>query len=141
MENTDAIKSHHDLLVWKASMDFVVDIYHATATFPRTEQFALANQIQRAAVSIPSNIAEGHARQSTSDYLHFLSIAQGSLAEVDTQLELAIRLGYLDQGAFDSLQQSATAIGRMLTNLQQSLRKRLAASKPARRPQSPTPNP
>lgn len=129
MESNRDIKSHRDLQVWKASMDFAVAIYRASMAFPQTERFALANQMQRAAVSIPSNIAEGHARQSTADFLHFLSIAKGSLAEIETQLELSSRLGYIEPAPLQEVLQQATSIGRMLSALQQRLRARLATSK------------
>ncbi|MFP5404572.1 MAG: four helix bundle protein, partial [Gammaproteobacteria bacterium] len=87
--------SYRDLSVWQLAMQLTEAIYAATRTFPQSELYALANQLQRAAVSIPSNIAEGHARNTTRDYLRFVSIAMGSLAEVETQLELATRLNYL----------------------------------------------
>ncbi|MBQ7189614.1 MAG: four helix bundle protein [Kiritimatiellae bacterium] len=76
-------------------MELAQKIYHLTATFPSCEQYALADQLRRAAVSVPSNIAEGAQRQSARDFRHFLAIASGSLSEIDTQLELAVRLGYV----------------------------------------------
>ena len=85
---------HHysDLIVWQKAMDLVVHVYEVTESFPQREVFGLTNQVRRAAVSIPSNIAEGQGRGTTKDFLHFLAIARGSLQEVETQLLLAYRL-------------------------------------------------
>lgn len=88
--------THKDLDVWKISMDFVVDIYKLTRSFPKDEKYGLTSQLRRAAVSIPSNIAEGAGRKGGKEYIQFLYIALGSLAELDTQLILAERLGYGD---------------------------------------------
>ena len=85
-------RAHKDLRVWQSAITLVEDVYRLTSTFPRDEQFGLTSQMRRAAVSVPSNIAEGSARQSTKELLHFLSMAAGSLAELDTQLEIALRL-------------------------------------------------
>ena len=89
-----AIKSFRDLRVWQAAMDLVVDVYRLTQRFPRQEEYGLTGQMHRAAVSIPSNIAEGHAREHRKEYLHHLSIAHSSLAELQTQVEIATRLDY-----------------------------------------------
>ena len=93
--NNKQLKSHRDLRVWQASMDFVVDIYSLTRSFPNEERFGLVSQMRRCAVSIPSKIAEGYSRRSRRDYLRFLRIAHGSAAELDTQLDIANRLGYI----------------------------------------------
>ena len=85
---------HRQLQIWQKGMEVAQKIYHLVATFPSDEQYALADQLRRAAVSVPSNIAEGAQRQSARDFRHFLAIASGSLAEIDTQLELAFQLGY-----------------------------------------------
>lgn len=90
-----AIKSYRELEVWQLSMDLVEDLYKVLKAFPREELYGLSDQIRRAAVSIPSNIAEGFGRDSNADFAYFISIAKGSLFEVSTQLELAARLGYL----------------------------------------------
>ncbi len=90
-----AIESFRDLRVWQAGMLLVEDVYHLTQDFPVNEKFGLVSQMRRAAVSIPSNIAEGHVRESTKEYLQHLSIAQASLAELQTQLEIAGRLSFL----------------------------------------------
>ena len=97
MENGESSKRPHERLdVWRDSMNLVETIYRLTGTFPHDERFGLTSQLCRAAVSIPSNIAEGAARRSTPEYLHFLSIARGSLSEASTQLQIARRLGYID---------------------------------------------
>ena len=88
-------RKHHDLNVWQEAMELTREIYMATAQFPREEVYALTNQMRRAVVSIPSNIAEGAARTSTKEFLQFLSIARGSLSELETQVILSENLGYL----------------------------------------------
>ena len=124
------MKNYRDLQVWQKAMQLAEDIYRTTESFPNRETYALANQLQRAAVSIPSNIAEGHARSSTKDYLRFTSIAQGSLAEAETQLELAQRLGYIQTPELESLLSDTNEIGRMLHGLRTSLNAKLASSTP-----------
>ena len=89
------VKSHEDLTVWKMSIDFVTDIYRITKDFPREEIYGLTSQLRRAAVSIPSNIAEGAARHSTKEYIQFLYISLGSIAEVETKLIIAKKLNYI----------------------------------------------
>jgi four helix bundle protein len=89
------IRSHRDLLVWQRAMDLVEHCYRATTHLPKSEVYGLSSQLQRAAVSVPANIAEGHGRKSTRAYLHHLSIAYGSLAELETHIEIACRLKYL----------------------------------------------
>ncbi|MCB9082604.1 MAG: four helix bundle protein, partial [Lewinellaceae bacterium] len=91
--------NHKDLDAWKISMELVQWIYEVTRDFPNQELYGLTNQLRRSAVSIPSNIAEGAARNSDKDFLRFLYIALGSLAEVETQLIIAINLGYLNEQA------------------------------------------
>ena len=90
------IRSHKDLDAWKNAIDLVVDIYKCAENFPSEERFGLKSQICRAAVSIPSNIAEGAARISSNEFAHFLSIAMGSLSEVETQIIIAQKLSYID---------------------------------------------
>ena len=97
------IRSFRDLRVWQGGMEIAQGIYAITGKFPRHELYGLASQIQRAAVSIPSNIAEGHARESTKEYLQHVSIAQASVAEVETQLEIAKRLRYISNDQCDAL--------------------------------------
>lgn len=99
----------------------MVAIYKVTKVFPRAEQFGLASHLQRAAVLIPSNIAEGNALRQTKGYLRHIAIACGSLAEVETQLEIAARLGYMDSESTERIVGQATEVGRMLTGLRRSL--------------------
>ena len=89
-------RQHHELLAWKLAVELVTDLYDLTSAFPPTETYGLTAQIRRAAVSVPSNIAEGAARTTKREFAQFLSIARGSLSEIDTQLEIARRLGYVD---------------------------------------------
>ena len=117
-----AISSFRDLEVWQLAVDFVVEIYAVTAAFPKDERFGLTIQLRRAAVSIAANIAEGNARYSKAEYRHFVSVSRGSLAEVETELVIAERLGYVEPGGLADARKHASSIGRMLTNLYKSLR-------------------
>lgn len=87
-------RKHRDLLVWQHAIRLVTDIYRLTSSFPDAERFGLVSQMRRAAVSVPSNVAEGAARTTTKEYLHFLGIARGSLSELDTQVVIAQELAY-----------------------------------------------
>ncbi|HEX7449577.1 MAG TPA: four helix bundle protein [Pirellulales bacterium] len=120
--------NYRDLQVWQKAMDFVLACYEAAADFPKTEQYGLISQLQRAAVSIPANIAEGHGRRHTREFIQHLSVAYGSLMEVETHLQIAARLGYLKSDRAAPLLQSSAEIGRMLNGLTQSLEQRLNAS-------------
>ncbi len=120
------MNNYRDLKVWQMAMKLTEDIYRTTKSFPSRETYALANQLQRAAVSIPSNIAEGHARSSTKDYLRFVAISQGSLAEAETQLELAHRLGYVPEAELLGLFEQTKEIGRMLHGLRSALTAKLS---------------
>ena len=115
------IKSHRDLIVWQKAMDFVESVYAATSRFPREETYALTAQIRRAVVSAPSNIAEGQGRRLTKEYLYFLANARGSLLEVDTQLEIAVRLRYLPADKYTDLKNQLDEIARMLNGLMRSV--------------------
>ncbi|MDQ3687605.1 MAG: four helix bundle protein [Acidobacteriota bacterium] len=117
------INSFRDLRVWQAGMDLVEHIYRVTQAFPKQETYALTSQIQRAAVSVPSNIAEGHAREHSKEYLHHLSIAQGSLAELETQVEIAARLDYLSPEQLHQLIEHIRSLGRQLYALRNALLK------------------
>jgi len=111
------IKTYRDLLVWQKSMSLVTAVYRITKSFPVEEKFGLTSQIQRCAVSIPSNIAEGYGRRSTGDYLRFLQIAMGSVFELQTQLEIARNLDYLTQARFEELYGQSREVERMLSSL------------------------
>lgn len=106
-------------------MDLVELVYRSTASFPGDERFGLTQQIRRAVVSIPSNIAEGQGRNSTRDFLRFLSIASGSLSEVEMQLLIAQRLNYLDEEQLTIILEVAAEIGRITSGLSRSLRIKL----------------
>jgi four helix bundle protein len=115
------IKSFRDLRVWQAGIGLVRIVYELTSKFPRSETYGLASQMQRAAVSIPSNIAEGHARESTKEYLQHLSIAQASLAELETQLEIARQLNYISEAETTQLLERISSLGRQLFALRNAL--------------------
>lgn len=121
MREKQTIKSHRDLEVWQEAMKLAEMCYEQTARFPSRETYGLANQIRRAAVSIPSNIAEGHGRRSLAAYLNHLSIALGSQAELETQIELSGRLKLLSDGATKDILAKAGQVGRMLHALIQAL--------------------
>src|SRR5690554_2163493 len=117
------MKTHKDLDVWKLSRELVSDVYKVSADFPKSELYGLTNQIRRSAVSIPSNIAEGSARQGNKEFIHFLYVALGSLAELETQLFLAIDLNYLkeDKKIFKKLER----IRMMLLGLIRSIKQKM----------------
>ncbi len=119
-------RSYQDLEVWRDAVTLVESVYQATSRFPEGERFGLTSQIRRAAVSVPSNIAEGHARSSTRDFLRHLSISRGSLAELETQLLISHRLGYLPSEQADALAFDCGSLGRMLRGLTKSLNARIA---------------
>jgi len=116
-------KCYRDLEVWRLGLDLVETVYRWTAEFPRSEIFGLTAQMRRAAVSIPSNIAEGQARASSKEFLHFLSIALASLAELATQLELARRLGYSTEH-FALAESQTESLGKRLHRLRTSIKNR-----------------
>jgi four helix bundle protein len=112
--------NHKDLVVWQKAMDAVVEVYRLTETFPGKEQFGLVSQMRRSAVSIPSNIAEGRRRQTDADYRHFLSMAFGSGAELETQIEISKRVGYLKESA--AVEAILTEVMKMLNKMIDNLR-------------------
>lgn len=118
------MRPHEKLEVWKRAVGLVTKIYGATKNFPVDERFGLTSQIRRAAVSIPANIAEGAARQSTKEFLQFISIAQGSASEVETELLIALNLKYLALAEFEELMSEIESVSRMLIGLANHLRKR-----------------
>src|SRR5688572_24503635 len=125
-----SLSSYRELKVWQHGIDLSETIYRASAEFPKHELYGLTSQMRRAVVSIPSNIAEGHSRESTREYLHHLSFSLGSLAELETQVTLAQRLGYLSATIAEKLVESCDHLGRMMRNLQRSLRLKLRRDKP-----------
>lgn len=121
-----SINSFRDLRVWQAGMDLVEQISGLTQHFPRHERFGLASQLQRAAVSVPSNIAEGHTREHTREDLHHVSMAQASLAEVETQLEIALRLKYVASEQALPVRDHIATLGKQLYHLRDALKRRLS---------------
>src|SRR5215469_15699681 len=121
-----AVKAFNELIVWQKAIDFVETIYAITATFPRDEVYGLTSQLRRAAVSVPSNIAEGQCRQTTRDFLNFLAIARGSLGEIETQIEIADRLRYISAGKKEMIMERLKEIARLLRELSNSLIRREA---------------
>ena len=119
------ISSYKDLKVWQYGIDITEEVYKLTQTFPKSEMYGLCSQMQRAAVSIPSNIAEGHARNSTKEFLHFLFIALGSIAELETQMILAERLNYIKSKESIMMQKKLDELGKMIRGLQKSLKAKL----------------
>ena len=115
--------SYRDLDVWKKSMSLVVECYQITKVFPKTEIYGLSNQLQRAAVSIPANIAEGRERQHKKEFIQHVSIAYASLAELETHIQIAERLNYLDQNTVKKISEKTSEVGRMLNGLRNSLSK------------------
>ena len=111
------MRPHHRLDAWSKAIDLVVDVYKATEGFPKQERYGLTSQIRRAAVSIPANIAEGAGRYSNREFAHFLSNAQGSASELETELIISNRLGYLDETTFTDLVTPLDNIGRLITGL------------------------
>ncbi|MFA7172316.1 MAG: four helix bundle protein [Kiritimatiellia bacterium] len=115
------IQSFKDLIVWQEAMNLVEMTYRETKKFPREEMLGLTNQARRAAVSIPANIAEGYGRQHRKEYLHFLSIASGSLTELETHMLIAQRVKYLDAQTMQTLQAQINSTGKLLTALRKAL--------------------
>lgn len=115
-------KPHKQLDAWTTAIELAQLVYKTTDKFPAKEQFGLTNQARRAAISIPSNIAEGAARQTKKEFIQFLYIAKGSLSELDTQLELARRLEYLGQRELESLVEMLERVDKMLSGLIRHLR-------------------
>lgn len=115
------MRTHENLDVWQKAVDFVVSVYKTTDSFPSEEKFGLTSQIRRASVSIPANIAEGAARSSNKEFMHFLSISQGSASELETELLIANRLGFIDSETYLTLVERSNEIGRMLSGLRKHL--------------------
>lgn len=109
--------SYQDLIVWQKSMQLVKEVYTLVKTMPKEEQFALSDQMRRAVVSIPSNIAEGYGRNSTNDYIRFLNIARGSKYELDTQIQICVMLNYISKEKAATALELSEEIGRMINAL------------------------
>lgn len=116
------MKSFRELRVWQAAIELVERIYLLTRTFPKEELYGLCSQARRAAISVPSNIAEGNTREHLKEYLHHLSIAQASLAELDTQMEIAARLKYISRNELREINSQVNAVGKQLYALRNALR-------------------
>jgi four helix bundle protein len=128
--------SYRDLAVWEKAMDLVVDCYKLSRKFPKSETFGLCSQLQRAAVSIPANIAEGRERQSPGSFAQFLSISYGFLAELETHLQISQRLKYIEKNELNNLLQKTSEVGRMINGL----KKRVTMKSPVNSHQSSAKN-
>ena len=115
--------SYRNLDIWQKAMDLVVECYQITKDFPKSEIYGLSSQLRRSAVSIPANIAEGRERQYTKEFIQHLSIAYGSLAELETHIQIAERLNYLDINKVKQTLEKTAEVGRMLNGLRKSLGK------------------
>ena len=115
------IEDYKDLIVWQRSMELAEEVYRLVKKLPKEELFALSDQIRRAVISIPSNIAEGYERHSTKEYIHFLSIAKGSKAELETQLLLCTKIHYLNNSDIEKSISLIQEIGKMINSLQKHL--------------------
>lgn len=118
------MKTFRELFVWQKSMNLVSEMYQVSKSFPTEEQFGLTSQIRKSAVSIPSNIAEGYGRNSLNDYIRFLNIAVGSLFELQTQIEIAFNLKYLNKEMFEKIYEYSREIERMLSSLIRKLKEK-----------------
>ncbi len=121
------VRRYQDLIVWQKAMDLVMRVYETTESFPRKEMFGLTNQPRRAAISIPSNIAEGQARLTTKDFMRHLSIARGSLQELETQVLISSRLNCIAESASVDLLERTAETSRLLTGLSRSLSRTMCA--------------
>ncbi len=133
-------QGYRDLIAWQKAMGLVRAIYEATRRWPRDEQFGLTAQVRRAAVSIPSNIAEGHGRSGPREFAHHLSVAYGSLCETETQLLIAGELAYNDQRTTDALLSQTADVRRLLRGLLRSVRSSASSSTPSPPERSVTPS-
>ena len=122
-----SIRQFSDLVAWQKAMDLVEEVYKITKGFPKEEVYGLSSQVRRAAVSVPSNIAEGQSR-SSREFVHYLSMAHGSLSEVETQMMIALRLGYLGEKQFETFASLAAEVGRLINGLANSIEKHATAA-------------
>ncbi len=119
--NSIPVRCYRDLIVWRKAIDLVIEVYRYTRAFPKEETYGLISQLRRAAVSVPSNIAEGHARVSTGEFRQFLGHSLGSLVEIETQILISERLNYIDPANASEISRRTDEIGRMLNALLRSL--------------------
>lgn len=119
------METHRDLRVWQQSIDFVSSIYLMTRSLPKEELFGLASQMRRAAVSVPSNIAEGYARGTDKEKIHFLRISSGSMSELETQLTLCLKLGYISQEEYNTTSEKLVSVWKQLNALISVIKKRI----------------
>jgi four helix bundle protein len=117
-------RNYTDLVGWQKAMDLVESVYTLVKEFPKDELFGLTSQLRRASISIPANIAEGQGRNSRGDFRRFLSVAHGSLREVETHVHIAARLRYIDEAKKQSILSQCAEIGRLITGLSNSLERR-----------------
>ena len=122
--SSSPVYGYRDLLVWQRAMDLVVEAYRLTAAFPRHEKYGLVQQVRRAVVSVPSNIAEGQGRDHLGDYLRQLSVANGSLMELETQVLIAGRMGYVAKEGEKRILAQCAEVGKMLSGLVRALKRR-----------------
>ncbi|PAM96578.1 four helix bundle protein [Flavobacterium sp. IR1] len=118
------MSNFRSLLIWQKSMALITKIYYSTNNFPKEEIFGLTSQIRRSSISIPSNIAEGYGRESDKDFLRFLNISIGSLFEMQTQLEIAKNITYLNEQEFNNLYEDSREVERMLVSFIKKLKAR-----------------
>ena len=118
------MKTYRELIVWQKSMNLVTNVYQVSNSFPSNENFGLTSQLRRSAISIPSNISEGYGRNSLNDYIRFLNIAVGSLYEVQTQIEIAFNLKYIEKMQFESIYKYTREIERMMSSLIRKLKEK-----------------
>ena len=119
---TEETRPHRKLDVWKKSLLFAKKVYLITSKYPSSEIYGLVSQMRRATISVPSNLAEGAARRSKKEFLYFINIAQGSLSELDTQIELSMMLNYVSKEEYDELMEELKTISKMLFGLSRSLK-------------------
>lgn len=122
------IRKYQNLKVWEKATQLVLEIYALANAFPKDELYGLTSQLRRAAVSIPSNIAEGSERKSDKDFIRFLRMASASLAEIETQLYIALKLNYLDDSAYNELLKASAEIGKMIHGLMAGLEARVPST-------------
>ncbi|HZX91653.1 MAG TPA: four helix bundle protein [Rudaea sp.] len=132
------VDSYRDLIAWQKAMDLVTEVYRVTASMPEAERFGLTSQLRRAAVSVPSMLAEGHARGSTREFVRYVAMAMGSLAEIETQLLICMRLEFANQTSLQKLLAQCDEQNRILRGLTKSLSHKLEQS---RSPLAPRPSP